>query len=37
MGPGVDTGGDFAIEIPIESNAFTQEKHSTLSATTRLH
>ena len=37
MGPGVDTGGDFAKEIPIESNALTEEKQSTLCATTDLH
>ena len=37
MGPEVDTGCDFAKEIPIESNALTEEKQSTLSATTDLH
>ena len=37
MGPGVDIGGDFNIEIPIENNALTEVKQSTLSATTGLH
>ena len=37
MGSGVDIGGDFAIEIPIESNALTEEKQWTLCATTGLH
>ena len=37
MGSGVDTGGDFDKEIPIENNALTEVKQSTLSTTTGLH